>query len=327
MPTMSYRDAIRQALIEEMTMEPRLIAIGEDLIPQGGSFGVHEGLAEMFPGRIWQTPISEAAIVSAALGYALTGKPVVAEIMFSDFLACCMDEIVNQAAKLRYMSGGQVRLPFVLRSPVGLGRNVAAQHSQSFEAWFAHTPGLVVALPATAADAKGMLKSALRGGDPVLFLENKMLYAASGEIPDGQHLVPLGQAALVREGCHLTIVALGRMVPLACQAAETLAAEGIEAEIIDPRTVAPIDWDTIFASVERTGRVIVVEEATGHCSVGAEIAASISEFRFLSLDWPVRRVSSPHVPKPFTPALESRSVPSLDDLLAAARETVMPEAV
>lgn len=325
MATMSYRDAIREALIEEMTADPRLITIGEDLIPQGGSFGVHAGLAEKFPGRIWQTPISEAAIVSVALGYALTGKPVVAEIMFSDFLTCCMDEIVNQAAKLRYMSGGQVRVPFVLRSPVGLGRNVGAQHSQTFEAWFAHTPGLVVALPSSAADAKGMLKTALRGGDPVLFLENKMLYAAEGEVPEGEHLVPLGRAAIVREGGDLTIVALGRMVLLAQRAAETLSAEGVQVEIIDPRTVAPMDWDTIFASVEKTGRVVIVEEATGHCSVGAEIAASISEFRFLSLDWPVRRLSSPHVPKPFTPSLEGLSIPTLDDLLAVARETVARE--
>lgn len=326
MPSMSYRDAIREALIEEMTAEPHLISIGEDLIPQGGSFGVHAGLADMFPGRILQTPISEAAIVSVALGYALTGKPVVAEIMFSDFLTCCMDEIVNQAAKLRYMSGGQVRVPFVLRSPVGLGRNVGAQHSQTFEAWFAHTPGLVVALPATPADAKGMLKTALRSGDPVLFLENKMLYATEGEVPDGQHLVPLGKAAVVREGRDITLVALGRMVSLAWEGAQALSMDGIEAEIVDPRTVAPMDWDTIFASVDKTGRVVVVEEATGHCSVGAEIAASISEFRFLSLDWPVRRLSSPHIPKPFTPSLESLSIPTLDDLLTVARETAAHEA-
>ena len=322
MAVKSYRDALREALIEEMEAQPDLIAIGEDLIPQGGSFGIHKGLDEMYPGRILQTPISEAAIAGLAVGYALTGKPVAAEIMFSDFLTCCMDEIVNQAAKLRYMSGGQTpRLPFVLRSPVGLGKNVGAQHSQTMEAWFAHTPGLVVCVPASPADAKGMLKSALRGADPVIFLENKMLYAVEGEVPDGEHLVLLGEATVVRPGTDVTLVAVGRMVSLAQTAAEALEREGISVEIVDPRTVAPIDWDTIFLSVEKTGRAIVVEEATGHCSVGAEIAASISEFRFLSLDFPVRRLSSPHVPKPFTPALEKLATPSADDIAAMVRET------
>lgn len=318
----SYRDALREALLEEMREQPDLICIGEDLIPQGGSFGVHEGLNELYPGRIWQTPISESAIAGLAVGYALTGKPVAAEIMFSDFLTCCMDEIVNQAAKLRYMSGGQTpRLPFVLRSPVGLGKNVGAQHSQTMEAWFAHTPGLVVCLPASPADAKGMLKSALRGADPVIFLENKMLYATEGEVPDGVHVAPLGEAAVVREGGDVTVVAIGRMVHLAAKAAETLAEDGIEVEIVDPRTVAPIDWDTIFTSVEKTGRVVVVEEATGHCSIGAEIAASIAEFRFLSLDFPVRRLSAPHAPKPFTPPLEALSTPSEEQIVAMVRET------
>lgn len=323
MPDLSYRDAIREALIEEMTRDESIVSIGQDLIPQGGSFGVHKDLDEMFPGRLLQTPISEAAIGSLAVGYALCGSPVVAEIMFSDFMTCCMDEIVNQAAKIRYMSGGQAALSVVFRSPSGTAKNIGAQHSQSFESWFAHTPGLVVALPATPADAKGMLKSALRGNDPVVFLESKMLYADTGPVPEGEHLVPLGKAAVAREGTDATIVAIGRMRKIAIAAADVLAEDdGIEVEIVDPRTVSPMDWDTIFASVEKTGRVLVVEEAPGHCSVGAEIAASISEFRFLSLDLPVRRLSAPHVPKPFTPQLEDLTNPRVEDVVRMVREMV-----
>lgn len=323
MAEITYRDAIREALIEEMTRDESIVSIGQDLIPQGGSFGVHKDLDGMFPGRLLQTPISEAAIGSVAVGYALCGSPVVAEIMFSDFMTCCMDEIVNQAAKMRYMSGGQAGLSVVFRSPTGTAKNIGAQHSQSFEAWFAHTPGLVVALPATPADAKGMLKSALRGNDPVVFLESKLLYGDKGEVPDGDHLTPLGKADVAREGNDVTIVAIGRMRKIAMAAANQLSREdGIEVEIVDPRTVSPMDWDTIFASVEKTGRVLVVEEAAGHCSVGAEIAASISEFRFLSLDLPVRRLSAPHVPKPFTPPLEDLTNPDADDVVRMVREMV-----
>lgn len=326
MPELSYRDAIREALIEEMERNPKIVSIGQDLIPQGGSFGVHKGLDEMFPGRILQTPISEGAIGSVAVGYALCGNPAVAEIMFSDFMTCCMDEITNQAAKLRYMSGGQAEMPVVFRSPSGTAKNIGAQHSQSFEAWFAHTPGLIVALPATPADAKGMLKSALRGGDPVVFLESKMLYADTGEVPEGEHLVPLGKADIARSGDDITVVAVGRMRKIVLQAAQVLSDEhGTEIEVVDPRTVSPIDWDTIFGSVEKTGRALVVEEAPGHCSVGAEIAASIAEFRFLSLDLPVRRLSAPHVPKPFTPALEDLTNPQPDDVVRIVREMIALE--
>lgn len=322
MRTLTYRDAIREALIEEMERDPRVFAIGEDLIPQGGSFGVHRGLNEMFPGRILQTPISEAAIVGVAVGAALAGSRVVAEIMFGDFLTCCMDEIVNQAAKLRYMTGGQAEVPLVIRSPVGLGRNVAAQHSQTLEAWFAHVPGLKVALPATAADAKGMLKTAIRGRDPVMFLENKMLYAKEGPVPDGEHLVPLGQARICRHGRDLTLIATGRMVGEALEAAIELTRAGVDVEVIDPRTVAPVDWETLFASVRRTGRALVVEEANRHCSVGAELAASIGEHCFGDLDAPVMRLSAPDVPKPFSPPLEARTLPGRDDIVRSARMLV-----
>ena len=322
MRTLTYRDAIREALAEEMATHPEMIILGEDLIPQGGAFGVHKGLAELYPGRIRQTPISEAAIAGVAVGAALVGGPVVAEIMFSDFMTCCMDEIVNQAAKLRYMSGGQARVPVVIRTPCGLGKGVAAQHSQSLEAWYVHIPGLRVAMPATPADAKGLLKTALRGQDPVIFLEPKLLYAVEGSVPDGEYTIPFGEANVCRPGGDLTIIASGRMVQCALDAAAALAQESLEAEVIDPRTLAPLDYATFFASVEKTNRVLIVEEEVGACSVGAEIAATISEQRFGHLDGPVRRVSSPHVPKPFSPPLEKLSVPDVPDILRVAREMV-----
>jgi pyruvate/2-oxoglutarate/acetoin dehydrogenase E1 component len=320
MAKLSFRDAIRAALIEEMRRSPAMFAIGEDLIPQGGSFGVHKGLAEMFPGRILQTPISEAAIVGVAVGGALAGGPVVAEIMFSDFMTCCMDEIVNQAAKLRYMSGGQARVPLVVRTPCGLGKGIAAQHSQALETFYMHVPGLQVAVPATPADAKGLLKTALRSDDPTIFLEYKLLYAIEGEVPDDPDFsVPFGKARIHREGDDVTIVATGRMVHFALTAAETLAAEGIEAEVVDPRTLSPLDLDTLTASVRKTSRAVVVDEAVVTCSPASEIAASLSESCFGWLDAPIKRVASPHVPKPFTPVLESLSVPDVAAILSAVR--------
>ena len=322
MATLSYREALREALIEEMERTPEMVILGEDIIPQGGSFGVTQDLADLFPGRILQTPISETAIVSLALGYALTGRPAVADIMFGDFLTCCMDEVVNQAAKVRYMTGGQAEVPLVIRSPVGIGKNTAAQHSQSLEAWFVHVPGLHVVLPATPADAKGLLKSALRGKDPVMFFESKMLYSTEGPVPDGEHLVPLGRANVCREGDDLTIIATGRMVLKALEAAESLAVEGCEADVVDPRTLSPIDWETIYSSVDKTNRVLIVEEATRQCSVGAEIAATIGEERFESLDGPIRRLAAPHAPKPFSPPLEALSVPDTSGIVKLAREMV-----
>jgi pyruvate dehydrogenase E1 component beta subunit len=240
--------------------------------------------------------------------------------MYSDFLTCCMDEIVNQAAKLRYMSGGQARVPLVIRTTSGLGKGVAAQHSQSLGAWFAHIPGLRVALPSTPADAKGLLKTALRGEDPVIFLEPKLLYQVEGPVPDGDYTIPFGEARICREGRDLTIVATGRMVQRALDAAATLAQDGLEAEVIDPRTLAPFDYGAVFASVEKTNRLLIVEEEVASCSMGAQIAATVGEERFGYLDGPVRRVSSPHVPKPFSPPLEKLSVPDVPDVLRVARE-------
>ena len=324
MREITFRDAIREALTEEMERQPGMVIIGEDLLPGGGSFGVHLGMGERFGARIFESPISEASIVGVALGVAMTGGPAVAEIMYSDFMTVCMDEIVNQAAKIRYMTGGQARVPLVIRSPIGMTKGVAAQHSQSLEAWFAHIPGLRVVMPSTPADAKGLLKSALRGEDPVIFFEHKLLYGTKGLVSDAPELlVPFGLAAVVQEGSDLTIIATGLMVSRALEAAARLQESGISAEVIDPRTVSPIDWATIFASVDKTGRVLVVNEATLVCSVASEIAATIGEQRFTSLDGPVRRIGSPFVPKPSTPGLEKLAYPSVDGITRVATE-MMP---
>ena len=316
---LSFREAIREALAEEFVRNPDLFVMGEDLLPQGGVFGVHQGLEKEFPDRFLQTPISEAAIVGTAVGVALKGGAVVAEIMFSDFITCCMDEIVNQAAKMRYMSGGQANVPLTVRTPCGMGLGVAAQHTQCLEAWFAHIPGLRVVVPATPADAKGLLKTAIRGQDPVIFLEYKKLYPVKGPVSsDPDLLIPFGKARIHREGRDLTICATGHMVTKAIEAADRLAAQGIFAEIVDPRTVAPLDFDTILASVEKTSRLVVCDEATITCSIASEIAATVSDRGFYFLDAPVRRVCSPEVPKPFSPSLEPYSIPQVEDICTAA---------
>jgi len=319
----TYREAVREALAEEMASQPGMLIIGEDLRPGGGSFGVHAGLDEHFDARMFESPISESSIVGVALGAAMTGGPVVAEIMYSDFMCIAMDEIVNQAAKIRYMTGGQARVPLVIRSPIGMTRGVAAQHSQSLEAWFAHIPGLRVAMPATPADAKGLLKTALRGQDPVIFFEPKLLYGAKGMVSDDPELtLAFGSAAVAREGKDLTIIATGLMVSRALDAAAKLGQAGISAEVIDPRTVSPIDWETIFASVEKTGRALIVNEATLAGSVASEIAATISERRFTSLKGAVRRLGAPFAPKPSTPGLEKLSYPQIEDIERVAMEMV-----
>jgi len=323
MRELTYREAIREALEEEMERQPSLVVLGEDLLPGGGSFGVHMGIAEEFHDRFLEAPISERSIVGAALGIALTGGPAVAEIMYSDFLTVCMDEIVNQAAKIRYMTGGQARVPLVIRAATGMTKGVAAQHSQSLEAWFAHVPGLRVAMPSTPADAKGLLKTALRGEDPVIFLEHKLLYSVKGEVPEGPDFtIPFGSAAVVREGTDLTLVANGVMLSRAVEAAARLEQQGISVEIIDPRTVSPIDWATIFASVEKTGRALIVTEATLTCSVASEIAAAIGERMFRSLHAAVRRLGSPFAPKPSTPGLERLAYASTEQIVASAQELI-----
>ena len=322
MPKKSMRDALREALHEEMERDDSIIVLGEDVIAHGGPYAVTRGIDEKFPGRIRQTPISEAGIVGTALGAALCGMRPVAEVMYVDFATCAMDEVVNQMAKVRYMFGGQTDVPVVLRLPSGSARLLAAQHSQCLEAWFLHVPGLQVVVPSTAYDAKGLLKTALRGKDPVLFMEYKRLYTNEDEVPDEDYTVPFGLADVKRQGRDVTIVATGPMVPKALEAADLLAPEGIEAEVVDTRTLVPFDKATVFASVEKTNRVIVTDEEVKRGGTSAEIASLIAEECFDALDAPVKRLAAAEVPMPFSPELEKLVVPKTEHLVAAARELV-----
>ena len=320
MPKKNMRDALREALHEEMERDDTIIVLGEDVIAHGGPYAVTRGINEKFPGRIRQTPISEAGIVGTALGAALCGMRPVAEVMYVDFATCAMDEVVNQMAKVRYMFGGQTDVPVVLRLPSGSARLLAAQHSQCLEAWFLHVPGLQVVVPSTPYDAKGLLKTALRGKDPVLFMEYKRLYVNEGEVPDEDYTVPFGLADVKREGRDVTVVATGPMVPKALEAAELLAPEGIEVEVVDTRTLVPFDKATVFASVEKTNKVIVTDEEVKRGGTSAEIASLIAEECFDALDAPVKRVAAAEVPMPFSPELEKLVVPKTENLVAAARE-------
>ena len=323
MPEVRYVRAITDALSEEMARDERVIVLGEDVGAPGGTFGATRGLQARFgKRRVRDTPISETAIVGAAIGAALNGLRPVAEIMFMDFLATCWDQIVNQMAKMRYMFGGQVRLPVVIRTHTGAGLGAGPQHSGSLEAWAAHVPGLKVTVPATPADAKGLLKAAIRDDNPVLVVENKTLYATKGEVPDGDHVVPLGEARIVRPGTAVTIVAVSRMVHEAVKAASTLAAEGIDAEVIDLRSVSPLDRETILGSVARTGRLVIAHEAWGPCGIGAEVAALVAEAGWQSLRAPVRRVTPPFTPVPFSPPMERYWLPDGARIAAATREVV-----
>jgi pyruvate dehydrogenase E1 component beta subunit len=314
------RDALRDALHEEMARDESIFVMGEDVIAHGGPYAITRGIAEKYPGRIRQTPISEAGIVGTAVGAALCGMRPVAEIMYVDFITCAMDEVVNQMAKIRYMFGGQTDVPVVLRLPSGSARLIAAQHSQCLESWFMHVPGLQVAVPATPYDAKGLLKSALRGRDPVIFIEYKRIYTDEGEVPDGDYTIPFGQADVKRQGRDVTIVATGPMVTKALEAAQTLAQDGIEVEVIDPRTLVPLDKKTIFASVEKTNRVIVTDEEVRRGGSGAEIASLIAEECFDALDAPVKRIASADVPMPFSPELEKLVIPKAENLVSAVRD-------
>jgi pyruvate dehydrogenase E1 component beta subunit len=322
MPKINMRDAIHDALHEEMARDETIYILGEDVIAHGGPYAITRGIAEKFPGRIRQTPISEAGIVGTAVGSALCGMRPVAEIMYVDFITCAMDEVVNQMAKVRYMFGGQTDVPVVLRLPSGSARLIAAQHSQSLEAWFTHVPGLQVVVPSTAYDAKGLMKSALRGKDPVIFIEYKRLYTDEGEVPEEEYTIPFGQADVKRQGRDATIVASGPMVNKALEAAQTLSQEGIEVEVVDPRTLVPLDKAPIFASVEKTNRVIVTDEEVRRGGSGAEIAALIAEECFDALDAPVKRVAAADVPMPFSPELVKLVLPKAEDLVAAVRALV-----
>lgn len=330
MTVLTFRDAINQALHYEMERDSSVVVLGEDVSggagskggreAAGGIFGVTMGLLPKFgEARVIDTPISEACIVGAANGLALAGKRPVAEIMFADFLGLTMDQLMNQAAKFRYMFGGGVRCPIVARTTFGTGFSAAAQHSQALYAMVTQVPGLKVVVPSNPADAKGLMISAIRDDDPVIFFENKSLYAAKGEVPDGEHTVPLGKAAIVTRGDDVTVVAIGRMVDLAKKAAANLAADGIGLEVIDPRTLSPLDEETILDSVEKTGRFIVVDESPPRCSVARDMAALVAEKAFSSLRAPVKCVTAPHTPIPFAPQLEALYMPSVEKIEAAAR--------
>lgn len=321
MSELSFAQAIRAAIREEMLRDERVFLLGEDIGVYGGAFGVTDGLlAEFGPERVRDTPISEAAIAGAAIGAALGGLRPIAEFQFFDFVLLAMDQLINQAAKIRYMFGGTVSVPLVVRGPAGSGTGAAAQHSQSLEALFTHIPGLKVVAPSTPADAKGLLLAAIRDPNPVIFVEHKLLYRTRGEVPDGEYVVPLGQAEVKRPGRDLTIVATQIMVPRALAAAERLAGDGIECEVVDPRTLAPLDVVTIEASVAKTGRALIVHEAVKQGGIGAEIAARIAEGpAFDYLDAPIRRLAGQPVPIPYNRELERCAVPQEDDIVLAAR--------
>jgi pyruvate/2-oxoglutarate/acetoin dehydrogenase E1 component len=325
----TYAEALNEALREEMRRDTNVFVMGEDVAGWGGGgiFGVTKGLVEEFgPFRVRDTPISEEAIAAVATGAAATGSRPVAEIMYVDFIGLAMEPIVNQAAKLRYMFGGKARVPLVIRAQEGAGRGNAAQHSQSLEAWFCHIPGLKVVTPSTPADAKGLLKTAIRDDNPVIFLEHKVLYFSKGPVRDGDDaLVPFGVADIKRPGTHVTVVGIHTMVGKALQAAEQLAAEGIELEVIDPRTLVPLDEQTIIDSVKKTGRLIVSHEAYTRGGYGAEIISRVVDAAFDYLDAPPRRVCARDVPVPYSAVLETAALPQVEDLVAAARSLVRTE--
>lgn len=319
--TGTIREAINEALHEEMRRDERVFIMGEDIGVAGGVFKVTAGLlAEFGPERVRDTPITEAGIVGLAVGAAMTGLRPVVEIMFSDFTTLASDQIVNQAAKLRYMTAGQTSIPLVIRTAMGAGRRAAAQHSQSMQAWYAHIPGLKVVMPSNPADAKGLLKSAIRDDNPVLFFEDKMMYNQKGPIPEGEYTVPLGEARIHRPGNHATLVCTSSMLYPALEAADLLASEGIEVEVIDPRTISPLDEDTIIQSAIKTGHVLIVDEGYQSYGVTAEIAARVQEKAFDYLDAPVRRLGALDVPVPFAPSLEDLTIPSASRMVEIVRE-------
>ena len=321
MRQLSYAEAIREELRLEMRRDSSVFVLGEDVGQFGGCFGVTGDLWQEFgEDRVRDTPISETAIIGAAVGAAATGMRPVPEIMFCDFLTVCMDQLVNQAAKMRYMFGGKAKMPLTVRAPVGGGISAAAQHSQSLEAWFTHIPGLKVVMPSTAADAKGLLTAAIRDDNPVMFFEHKLLYPVKGEVPEGEYVVPLGRAEVKREGSDVTVVATSIMVQKALEAADKLAAEDISLEVVDPRSLVPLDEETILASVEKTGRVVIAQEAATRSGFSAEIAAVIAEKALDYLDAPLKRVGSKPAPIPFAGVLEQFILPDTDDIIAAVRE-------
>jgi pyruvate dehydrogenase E1 component beta subunit len=317
-PEVRYFEAINQALFEEMGRDERVFLFGEDVGLVGGTFRATEGLmAEYGARRVRDTPISEAAIVGIATGAALGGMRPIAELMTMNFGIVAMDQIINHVSKMRYMFGGQVTLPVVIRAPQGGGTQKAAQHSHSIESWFVNAPGIRVVLPATPYDAKGLLKTAVRSDDPVLFLEHELLYSMRGEVPDEEYLIPFGVADIKRPGRDVTIVSWSRMLLESLKAAETLAEEGIEAEVIDPRTLDPLDFETIVSSVARTRRAVIVEEGWRTVGVGAEISSRLQEALFYQLEAPVQRVAAADVPTPYAKNLEQLALPDANRIVEA----------
>jgi pyruvate/2-oxoglutarate/acetoin dehydrogenase E1 component len=322
MAVMMFREALREALAEEMRRDPKVFVIGEEVGRYGGAYAVTKGLIEEFGAeRLVDAPISEASTVGLGVGAAVMGLRPVVELMYVDFIGLAGDQIANQMAKLRYMTGGQVKVPMVLRMQGGTGRSAGAQHSQSLEAWLVHVPGLRVVMPATPADAKGLLKSAIRSDDPVVFIEHKALYALKGEVPDGEQLVPLGRARLAREGGAVSLISYSRMVHFALEAAQALEKEGIEAEVLDLRSLNPLDWQALMASVRKTRRAVVVSEAHRTAGFAAELSARIAEEAFEVLEGPVARVAAKDVPVPAT-HLEKLSIPSVEEIAQAAKALV-----
>ncbi|MDR7423282.1 MAG: alpha-ketoacid dehydrogenase subunit beta [Armatimonadota bacterium] len=324
MRVLTYAEAVREALRQALADDERVFLLGEDIGVYGGAFGVTEGLlAEFGPERVRDTPISEAAITGCAIGAAVTGMRPVLEIQFMDFITLAMEQLVLQAAKIRYMFGGTARVPMVLRTPAGSGTGAAAQHSESLEAWFAHVPGLKVVAPSSSADAKGLLLASIRDDNPVIFVEHKLLYRTRGEVPEAPVPIPLGVAEVKRAGDDVTVIATSVMVPRALAAAERLAADGVAVEVIDPRTLRPLDAETLVASARKTGRVVVVYEAVKTLGIGAEIAARIAESEaFYHLRAPIVRLGGQEVPIPYNRRLEAAAVPQEDDIVEAVRQVM-----
>lgn len=321
---LTYAEAIREAIDLAMARDERVFLVGEDVGVYGGAFGVTDGLYQKYgPERVRDTPISEAVIAGVATGAALTGMRPIAEIQFMDFITLSMEQLVLQAAKLRFMLGGKVEVPFVLRTPAGAGTGAAAQHSESLENWFVHVPGLKVVMPSSPADAKGLLLASIEDPNPVIFVEHKLLYRTKGVVPEGYYTTPLSQSDVKRLGQDLTIIATSLMVGRALEAAAALAAESIEVEVIDPRTLKPLDPTPLIASVCKTGRVLIVHEACKTGGFGGELAAVIAESEaFDYLDAPIRRLAGLDIPVPYNRELERRMVPQVDDIISAARRLV-----
>jgi len=323
MATLTYREAVARGIAQEMARDERVLLIGEDVAEAGGVFKTTDGLRERFgPRRVRDTPISEEAITGMVMGAAMNGLRPIGEIMFSDFLATCWDIVVNQIAKTRYMTGGQVELPLVLRSANGGGSRFGGQHSQSVENWAMAIPGLKVVAPSTPVDVVGLMAAAVRDPDPVVFLEHKALFATKGEVPEGEVVDVLGRATTVRAGSDATIVALAAMVPKATEAAEILGREGIDTEVIDPRTLVPLDVTTIAASVAKTGRLFIVEENPRLCGWGAEIASIVADECFWDLDGPIVRITTPHIPLPAADAIEDLAMPSVERIVETIRSAM-----